>query len=244
MEQDTWNTAAATWNIGVGPDDRKAEDLDKIRRHGVILLGPQEAGDRGEMLGEWCTANGWRMHRPRLPGAGSVPILFDPEALRLDRARTVIAVARRFVGAGAGPSIAKPKAINVAVFEIRATGKRVRFLNTHFVASATRQGKAYDARRRHYRAHALVLARMIRARVDRTVVAMDANAEIDFPLLSPVRATGLSGWSRMPTHGKRSIDHLLGPGQGLGSRFVVFTSSDHTAVGAPLFRLPDTPSKS
>jgi hypothetical protein len=225
-------TSVATLNLGDGPHHQKLSDLHKLVKKGVTVIGLQEAGDRLPVLEAFLDSHlTWRLYRPPFPGAGSVPILYNAAQWQLLRTRSVLAVARRFVGPGAGPSTAKDKPINVVVLSHLDVGTK-RFLNTHFIASATRLPRARFRRRRsHFEDHAAVLARLVRARVGRTVVMGDFNAEFDFSGLSVLRATGITGWTQQPTHGRRAIDHILGP---VGKRRVVPTSSDHAAVVADL----------
>ncbi len=224
--------ATATFNMGDGPDRRKVADLLTLAGEGATVIGLQEAGDRGHVLDEFLDLMpSWRLWSPKAPGAASVPILYDTDGQRLLRGRSVLGVAARFVGAGAGPSRAKPKAINVVV--LRGQGRTRRYVNTHFIASATRSpAPRFRLRRRHYDDHADVLARIIGTgrKMRRTTVTGDFNAEPTSPLLAPIRATGISGWTQVGTHGKRRIDHVLGEG---GPRRAVALSSDHRAILGP-----------
>lgn len=232
---------AASYNLGDGDDADKVHDLETIITAGAIIVGCQEASDRRRLRRR--LPRGWRWRGPRIvPGAAAVPILWDARRLRLLWFATLAAVARMWVGAmGAGPAFAKPKRLNLAVFEDRETGERIRVLNGHFLPSAGRHNlpdPERDARRWHYLRMAQVLARTI----DRlagprghraVVVTLDANAESDFPLLAPVRRTGIVGWTprRDRTEGGRAIDHVLGLA---GDRRYLTLSSDHRAVLAPL----------
>lgn len=224
----------ASYNIGDGPDDVKFRDLNALYAWGCTVICLQEASDRRELIKRWLERHpGWSVHQPLLPGAGAVPILYDKDFWKPRRLRTIVAVLRRFVGAGAGPSFAKTKQVNVLVLERRHTGRIRRIINTHFIASATRPAGKFFRRRDHYRIHARVLARVIgrpgTRKNKRAAVFADFNAERDFPLLDPVRRTGLRGWTtERGTHGHRKIDHVLEADP--GDRNVIELSSDHRAV--------------
>lgn len=230
----------ATWNMGDGPDHRKVTDLHMLADTGATIIGLQEAADRWDAIDDFLDGRpGWRVWRPTSPGAASVPVLYDARYWRVRRLRTVVAVASRWVGPGAGPSRAKGKAVNVVALKQRhgprRSRDRVRILNTHMIASATRRGHQFDPRRDHYRDHMRVLVRMVRAgRLSRTIVTGDLNATPTSPLVAPLHAVGLVGWTQAGTHGHRPIDHILvGPGRPTERR-TLGTSSDHTAVLADL----------
>jgi endonuclease/exonuclease/phosphatase family metal-dependent hydrolase len=220
----------ATYNLGDGRDSAKVEDLDTLVSKGVSIIGLQEASDRGNALDDFLDHHTeWRMYAPKVAGGLAVPILWDTREWKRLRLRTTLAVASRYVGPGAGPRRSKAKRINVVVLKHRHWGNHRRVLNTHFIASATRTGDQYDERDEHYLDHARVLAAMIGSgeRMRRTIVTGDFNADSSYRGLNAVRATLINGWTRFATHGKRAIDHVLGP---KGDRYPVPLSSDHHAV--------------
>lgn len=230
---------AATYNLGAGELEDKAKDLRRLNDAGALIIGLQEASDRRALRRH--LPHGWRGYWPALrPGAKAVPILWNHDLLRRVRFASLLAVAAAWVGAvGAGPTHAKAKRLTLVVLEDRQTGERWRVVNTHFLPSAGRRDlpdKEAAARRWHYVRHAQALARLIeRLRGRRghrqVIVTLDANAERDFPLLAPVRAAGLGGWTERPTERGRAVDHILGLD---GDRVLLDLSSDHRAVLAPL----------
>lgn len=238
---------AGTLNIGDGSEATKLEGiLHAIAFGSITLLGLQEGSDRVKLLArlvELLThpvvvarrlverrrerreirrrleVMGWRVWHPRfVPGGAAVPILYDAKVFRLRRGRSVLAVARMFVGAaGAGPAWAKARVVNVVVVEHRDTGEVVEHMNTHMLPSAERANIPDPERKRrrtNYTRHVEKLARMVRrADVRRdhgVVVTCDANAARLSELLQPLRAVGLRGWTVQDTHDSgRGIDHVL-----------------------------------
>lgn len=226
---------AATYNIGGGPDDRKIADLERHVDDDVTVIGCQEASDRRQMLRRFVKRNpSWCRYQPLLPGGAAVPILWDGDEWRRLRFRSVLAVARTWVGpVGAGPTFAKPKQIAVVVLRHRETGRVVKFVNTHLIPSATRKRLPKDegaARMAHYLRHVAALVRIMRHTQVPAVLTMDANAEPEWPPLRPLHAVGLNGWSQVGTHGKRRIDHVLHRGLREVAAETVPTSSDHDSV--------------
>lgn len=237
-------TAAATFNLGGGPSSRKVSDLARLADAGVDLVGMQEGSDRVSLMARLtrrsrrarrreARAVGWRVYQPRLPGAAAVPIAYDPQVWHLIRSRSVLAVARRWVGPrGAGPTFAKAKRINIAVLRHRETGRVLKHLNTHPIPSTDRDlGRAENsARDDHYADHIAVIRRIVRHTKIPLVLTFDANKVPTAPALVPLRTLGLTGWTQTGTHGNRPIDHVLTRGLGSAKAKTITTSSDHDAV--------------
>lgn len=235
---------AGTLNLGDGPIRVKVNGiLSMIAIGGVTLLGMQEGSDRTKLLArlldvlrhpiaaarrviarrrqrreirDKLARARWRIFHPAVPGGLAVPVAWDATQWDLLRARTVLAVARAWVGAiGAGPTWAKPKVIAVVVLRHRETREVVELLNTHMIPSADRDNlpeREQRARRRHYERHARRLARLVRRAVKRghgVVVTLDANAARLSELVEPLRAADLVGWTVHGTKGARGIDHVL-----------------------------------
>lgn len=227
---------AATFNIGSGSDDRKIADLEHLADdYDVTVLGCQEASDRRKALRRFVKRNpSWRVYQPRTPGGAAVPILWDGDEWRRLRFRSVLAVARTWVGAvGAGPTFAKPKQITIVVLRHRPTGRVVKFVNSHLIPSATRKSLPRDeekARLAHYLRHVAALVRIVGRSQIPVVLTMDSNATPDFGPLKPLHNVGLNSWSRVGTHGKRAIDDVLHRDLNETASKNVPTSSDHDAV--------------
>lgn len=266
--------AAGTLNLGDGPTSVKLQGvLQMIALGGLTILGMQEGGDRGPLLERLLKvlrhpaaavrrmaetraerrvirrrlrASGWHVFRPTIPGGGSVPSAYDELEWHLLRGRTVVAVARAWVGAiGAGPTWSKPKVITVLVLRNRRTGVVVEHFNTHMVPSADRNDlpeREQRARRRHHVRHSRRLAKCVRRAERRghgVVVTMDANATRHSDLSDPLRAVDLVGWSTFGTKGARGIDHVLTVRHGLvvgaPARPMPLDGFDHRGVVRPLY---------
>lgn len=226
---------AATYNIGDGTDTRKVADLEHLADdYDVTVVGCQEASDRRKALRRFVKRNpSWRVYQPHTPGGAAVPILWDGDEWRRLRFRSVLAVARTWVGPrGAGPTFAKPKQITIVVLRRRETGRLVKVVNTHLIPSATRKlpGDEKKARMAHYLRHVAALVRIVGRSEMPVVLTMDSNAKPDFGPLRPLHNVGLNGWSRRGTHGNRPIDDVLHRDLDETASVNVATSSDHDAV--------------
>lgn len=231
---------AGSLNLGHASTSRVVADLGNLARHGATVLGLQEAGDREDALRQFVRQRpSWRLYRPPAPvGAPSVPIAYDSASWTRARARTLLAVVGMWVGAvGAGPTRAKPRVLNIVVLRHRKHRQRVKFINTHLLASITRTNlpaREEAARARNAREHLRVLLRVV-ARTRLPLVLMgDFNAPTGHSILEPLARAGLRGWSTEGTHGKRPIDHVLSQGLQRLDTQVLPTSSDHDAVLATL----------
>ena len=217
----------ATFNIGDGPDSRKLPGLEKLREAGAQVICLQEASDRKALLEKWTDQHGWKLFLgDGTAGAAAVPIMVDP-ALRVRRFHTRLAVPSRFVGAGAGPSRSKTKVVNVARID---GGWRV--LNTHMVASATRNGRQFDRRREHFKDHLDVVVDMIRGTPDATQVCVgDFNATPDFRMLAPLANVATQVVKGGGTKGRRMIDLAwVVQGRIVNNARILDMPSDHKAV--------------
>lgn len=259
---------AASLNIGDGPNPVKIQGIVHLIVMGVTLIGMQEGSDRAPMLSQLLEllkhpaavarrtnavrhdrrvtrrrlrAAGWRVYQPTVPGGRAVPIAYDSRVWRLRRTRSLLAVARMWVGAmGAGPTWAKPKVINLAVLVHRETGEVVEHLNTHMIPSADRENlspREKAARLNHYERQAEALTAAVRRAERRghgVVVTLDANATRMSRLVDPLREAELVGWTVNGTHGHRGIDHVLtvrhGRVVGQPAAVIFLPGFDHRAV--------------
>jgi exonuclease III len=215
-----------TWNIGDGPDAEKRAALDKLRDRGARVICLQEAGDRQRVLEAWARDNGWTLFLgDGSDGASSVPIL---TAKKVVRSGTVEAVEARYVGPGAGPDRAKRKVINWIEC---ADGELV--LNTHMIASATREGNQYTLRRRHYRDHvAAIVALLDTLRGKPVTLVGDFNAPPDFNLLQPLRDHHMRQRVTEPTRLDMICDHVWTRHADAEATDVLDMPSDHRSPGA------------
>ena len=221
--------AVATYNLGDGSENAVLRDLDRLAGHAQVLC-LQEAGDRHDTIHDFLMATpGWvAYYGTNTPGGGSVPILY--QSILTPTVRSRLAVPPIPVGPGAGPSIAKAKAI----LELQVGSQVV--MNTHMIASASGpNGRAL--RKVHYRRHMRVLAGMVQRRVKRGLHVLavgDFNSPPDDPLLDPLRAVlfppvpAMTQLVPLPTHGRRILDH--GWSDQMGSAVVGSGSSDHHPV--------------
>lgn len=224
---------AVTMNLGNATDEAVLRDLHRLLATAQIA-GLQEAGDRWDVLHDFQMAHPgqWLIWAGTAAGSRSVPMLYRAD-LGPVRLFSRLAVPRMTVGRGAGPDVAKAKAITgvgVGVVDV---------LNTHMIASAWQQ-KSSPLRRTHYRIHVRVLARMMQNRINRgrEVLALgDFNCPPDggpHALLDPLKAVqslphaALTQLTQAPTHGTQIYDQ--GWSSELGTTQVTNTSSDHHAV--------------
>jgi exonuclease III len=217
-------------NLGSGSDADVEFSLDVLLREGADAICCQEGSDRKDVLARWAKKHGWHYwYNKRLPGAAAVPILYRPGlGGGVKRRFSRIAVPRMYVGAGAGPSWSKAKVVTGLVT------RQFTLMNTHMVASATRQGRKYRFRRAHYFAHVKVLSAMVvfRSRGWRKVILVgDFNAEEDFYLLAPLRKR-MKQWVDQHTMGKRTIDLIWTIHCNAKRVFVRTVISDHRSVSA------------
>lgn len=245
-------TTARTWTVNSGNAsiETRVDGLSALVLAGARRIGGQEFGgpDGERVLRLFLTRYPtWRVWRPAyVRGAKAVPILYDSYHVKPLRLRSVMAVTRRYVGRGPGPSWSKSKPILVLVYRVRfysgrsrrrrvwSPGKPGRHLNTHFISGVQTDHAAHSLRDKHHAAQARVLARVIGppAVMARTIVTMDGNADPDYAGWAVVKATGIGGWEEHtePTHGeRRRYDYVLGPD---GPREYVRGYSDHAFVGA------------
>lgn len=219
------DVSVATWNMGDGDDRMKARGLDRLVHHGANIIALQEAGDRQQMLDRWCQLTGWSAYVGRgTAGAPSVPILWNPQAVRALRMGTTPATPATKVGPlGAGPSVMKPKVWNHVRFD-GPTDFVV--INGHVVPSVYLPKRADLARR-----HIAVLADMAEHRLGRVdVIAVgDYNMKPGDKLTKPLRDLGMKQRTREGTHGRRVIDHIWTLGVD-GRTEVVGMPSDHRAA--------------
>lgn len=219
-------TTLATWNVGDGIDAVKMHGLVKLLKHGADVIGLQECGDRQRLLEEFCDRTGWQIYTGSVPGAPSVPILWNPDAIRAVAMGTRQATPATHVGPmGAGPSLMKPKVWN-----------RIRFatddgplvvINGHVVPSVYLPKRRDLARR-----HIAELADMVEhhKRRGRGIAAVgDFNMRPSDSLTKPLRDAGMKQRTKRPTHGRRTIDHTWTLGL-TGSVDVLEMPSDHNAA--------------
>ena len=75
------SVTVVTYNMGDGPDERKRDDLLQLLDAGAQVICLQEAGDRREVLEDFCAEVGWVLWRGFAAGSPSVPIVHDGQAL-------------------------------------------------------------------------------------------------------------------------------------------------------------------
>lgn len=201
-------TTAATWNIGDGGDQLKARGLDRLVEHGADIIGLQEAGDRGRMIKHWCHDHDWHLWLGEGRGASSVPILWNPAAVKRLNTDTWAATPPTNTGRlGVGPNVVKAKVWNKVRFEIDGEVDLL-FVNGHGPASIWA-----PKRRRLAERWVAELADRLEHReravdgdqVD-VLVVMDGNAKPTDRLWRPLRDLGMEQHTMHPTHGQRVID--------------------------------------
>lgn len=231
----------AAYNVGDGPDPIKVAHLVRLAiAHAVGLVGMCEGADRRRMLRAFrrtmrrVHGQRWGSYQPfRARGGASVPIAWSKAEWQRLRWRSVLAVARMFLGPrGAGPTYAKAKAINVLVLRHRATGRVVKYLNGHAIPSEERHlSPAEDARRdEHYRAFVAALVGILDHTHVPVVLTADLNAGPTNPKLGPLKDAGMTGWSTEPTHDRSIFDHIAARGLLLLGEDLVHGASDHATV--------------
>jgi hypothetical protein len=188
----------------------------------------------------------WRVFRPTVPGGSAVTSCYDAKQWQLLRTRSLLAVARIWVGAvGAGPTWSKAKIVNVLILRHRETREIVEHLNTHMIPSAGRHNlpeRERRARRHHYADHAARIVKRVRHAEKRghgVVLTMDANAGRLSDLVKPFREAGLIGWTTGETMHGQGIDHVLNVSRGLvvgaPARVIPLHGFDHRGVVRALY---------
>jgi hypothetical protein len=231
----------ATFNIGDGPLSAKVDDIVDLADRGVTIIGLQEASDRGALLGEVRERAGmgsWRWCRVDHDGGPAVPIMFDSAVWKIGtQCGGFLAVEARYLGPeGAGPPESKDKYVTAFVLEHLASGRNVRVMNTHFIPSARNESISepeLTRRKDHVRDHVAKLVARIGDADDHpmpVVLTGDFNGPGSWPLLDPLQAIGLTGWSGQATHGDSILDHVVRRNLDQDGAAFVNTSSDHHAV--------------
>lgn len=270
----TYVGGAGTLNLGDGSTKVKLSGvLQMIALGDLSLLGTQEGTDRAPLFtallrilahpaaaARRATARRrdrreirkalrvmrWRIYRPTVPGGSAVTSTYDAKVWQLLRARSLLAVARMWVGAvGAGPTWSKAKVVNVLVLRHRETGEILEHLNTHMIPSAGRDNlpeRELRARRKHYADHAARVMKRVRHAGKRghgVVLTMDANAGRTSHLVEPFRDAGLIGWTTQETMHGQGIDHVLNAKNGLvvgaPARVIGLHGFDHKGVVRALY---------
>lgn len=219
-------TTVATWNLGDGADQTKARGLDRLVHHGADIICLQEAGDRGRLLNRWCEMTGWHAWLGEGPGASSVPILWNPKAVRSRVTGTTPATPATNAGRlGAGPAVVKAKVWNRVRFGTDDGALVV--INGHLPASLYLPKRRALARRQ-----VDVLEQMVAKRKGHVpvVATMDGNAKASDRLWRPLRALGMEQHTTRPTHGRRTIDLIWSLGITANSAQVIDMPSDHRAA--------------
>jgi exonuclease III len=214
----------ATLNLGDGPDDAKARALATLVKHGADVICLQEAGDRGDLLAEFCRRTGWHSWLGDVtPGASSVPMLWNPRVVIAAHVGTTPATKATNAGpGGAGPNVVKAKVWN----RVRFTDGTV-VINGHLPASLYLPG-----RRRLGKQMIAVLVEMVKRREAHgtpVVVVGDFNARPSALVLKPLRELGMHQHTHAATHGRRTIDLTWTFGVE-GTTEVLTVPSDHKAV--------------
>lgn len=217
-------TRVASWNMGSRKDAEVLFGLNKLRARGAHVIGLQEAGDRHGLIEAFCGDNGWGVYYGAdVPGAASVPILWNPKIAHQVARGTRQVTPPTYVGRlGAGPSTMKAKVWNFMRFQDAPV-----VINGHIVPSVY-----LPRRRRIARLQIEALADMAERRGERGVQVVgigDFNMRVRSRLTRPLRQVGMVQRTHKPTHGRRLIDHVWTL-DCRGSVEVVPMPSDHRAV--------------
>lgn len=222
----------ATWNVGDGPDRDKARGLDRLVAAGADVICLQEAGDRQAMLGIWCALTNWQMWPgDGSPGSASVPILWNPKAVRALHTDTRPATPETDAGPlGAGPDVVKAKVWNKVRFETDDDADLL-VINGHGPASVWARRRRALAREMIAVGADIVERREVPVEKDRVDVVLvgDLNMRPRHSLTKPLRDLGMKQRTKDPTHGRRCIDHVWTLGCE-GRTEVLPMPSDHRAV--------------
>lgn len=214
----------ASWNMGNRKDPDVLAGLDKLRLRGAHIIGLQEAGDRRRVIDRFADDNGWSAYYgAAVPGAASVPILWNPKIAHQVARGTREVTPQTYVGRlGAGPSTMKAKVWNFMRFQDAPV-----VINGHIVPSVY-----LPKRRRIAAAQIEALADMAERRGERGVPVVgigDFNMRPSDRLTRPLRQVGMVQRTHKATHGRRLIDHVWTL-DCRGSVDVLPMPSDHHAV--------------
>lgn len=224
-------------NLGDIPEHVLVARLDALRdEFEPHVIHCTEGGDRIRLLRLWAADHGYVVFEgDGTPGAASVPFLVRKHGVRVHGHGTVLAVKRRKVGRGAGPSTSKTKVINWVIVQVLdettgAWGLLWQIFGTHMIASAMRPFAWL--RRIHYRRHMRVIVHTIRdARIHRMLLVMDGNCDPGHKLEKPLRDLGLRQLVHEPTHDAHTYDQGWTNQDGDAS---TIDGSDHRWVGIRL----------
>lgn len=244
-------TVVASFNCGNAAPAATPADLDILaavfeqepgviafRAEGAAILGLCETGDRHKVITGWCRRTGFA-EVPFEHGAGDTPILYDPRRVALIGFTHYPVMDREtWVGPeGSGPSRIHVKYVTHAWFRDLETGRLIHVLNTHLLASWTRNNLPSDeekARRDLAARHIAVLTAAIRPLRGVVVVTGDYNGPKEHPIMAPLAALVDLG-NAGPTLGNKTVD-FAGVRAPVGVLITVTrrvekrTSSDHDAV--------------
>lgn len=234
-------TDVASFNCGNAKADRTPDDLSRIKAH---IYGLQETFDRKKQIAAWCKENGFR-DVPFEKGWGDTPILYDPRKVKLVNfdAYPVTEHDTNVGPKGAGPTVIHVKYVTHARFRDLETHRLLNVLNTHVVASWTRNdlGAQEERLRRELGdKHIALLVRRVNLLRAATACTGDFNAEKDFAGMRPLAKVVDLGHTG-PTAKKRTIDFVGTKGETLikvQREVIMGTSSDHRPVKARLTLRP------
>lgn len=216
-------------NLGSGKDASVRVTLDRLAHHGAVVVGLQEAGDRGDVLRAWCRDNDWLGYfGDDFTGAPSVPILWNPKAVRGVNPATTPATPPTDTGSlGVGPNKVKAKVWNHVTIRPRSGGEAFLFVNGHLPASLWAPRRRALAKKQIDVLRKIVATR--RGAID-VIAVGDFNARPNDRLFKPLRHLGMRQHVGKPTKGRRIIDHVWGTHGVRGQAEVISIPSDHKGV--------------
>lgn len=217
-------TISAQANLGNGHDEAVRRILTTLAAKGALVIGCQEAGDRGKVIDHWCKTWGWEAFYGEGKGASSTPIIWDKRVKATHLGTRPGTSATNTGKFGAGPNVVKAKVLNHGRFH-EPGHKPFVLINMHNPASL------YLPRRRAL-ARKLVAdaANMVKRREGHIEVRVvgDMNCRPNALVMRPLRKAGLKQRTKGRTHGARTIDHVWTNTPGRGKPVVI--PSDHRGV--------------
>lgn len=196
--------ALGTWNFGNG----NRHDLEHVMAM-CHAFGGQEGGDRADFA-KYARNNDWKTILGDARGSASTPLYFNPEhmpKLRKKICAPMIGGRPNKAGAGAGPSVLKPKWAVGGRFGDDHERPLI-MASTHLVASSYMPTRKRLAQQH---IHDLLKRFDTEGPAVRTIVG-DFNTKPDSKLLTPMYKAGWTNTHRAgktkPTNGRRAIDYV------------------------------------
>lgn len=217
-------TAVGTLNLGNGSAEAVKASLDRMKARGAKVLGLQEAGDRVQVIKQWCRENHWDYwFGDGSDGAASTPIIWEKsKKLTVTNAATKPGTDAE-KAKGTGPDVVKAKVWNH--IRVKPTGEDpFVFINGHLPASL------YLKRRREIGTELVdVLEGLVRARDGKiaVVAVMDGNSEDTDPIWNGLQALGMKQHTKEPTLRDKAVDLTWTLDIRASDAEVVLVRSDH-----------------